>query len=270
MSGRLDVRAVSYSYSLDGNGAGTVPALAGIGFAVPPAHFLSIIGPSGCGKSTLLALIAGFLPAVEGEIAVDGRPVSGPAASRVLLTQEDSLFPWKTARDNVAFGLKARGLARREQVERAERFLELVGLGDFADRYPFQLSGGMKQRLALARALVVEPRLMLLDEPFGALDSQSRQELQDQLLAVWEDRRPTVLLVTHDLDEAIYLADSAIVLTPRPGSIAERVAIDLPRPRHPELRFEPAFEDLRQRLWRRLRDGAPTAAASIRCEEERP
>lgn len=246
------MRAVDYSYP-DGQGAnGSLPVLRDISFELAPGELLAITGPSGCGKTTLLRLIAAFIPPQHGEILIDGTPLRRPGVGCVFIPQEQSLFPWKTVLDNAAFGLKARGLPRRERVSLAIRYLELVKLAEFAHKYPGQLSSGMRQRLALARALAVGPKLILMDEPFASLDWQSRRSMQDEFLRVCELTRQTVVLVTHDVEEAIYLADRVMVLTPRPSTIAETIHVPLPRPRVAEQRFAAASLELQQRVCDRL------------------
>lgn len=257
VAGKLQVFSLSYEYQVDKH---TLQVLNELTFEINPGETFAIIGPSGCGKTTLLNLIAAFIPMHTGEILLNGAQVQKPSSERVLLSQEQDLFPWKTARDNVAFGLKASGLSRNEQQEGALKYLEMVGLVDFAGQYPHQLSGGMKQRVALARALAVEPAVMLMDEPFGALDAQSRQLLQEDLLRLWnsQETRPTTLLVTHDIDEAIYLADHIIVLSRRPAMIQELITVDLPKERTREHRMAHNFLTLKQRIWEKLNQSGET------------
>ncbi len=196
-----------------------VLALDGISLKVRAQEFLALLGPSGCGKSTLLYLIGGFLPTETGTILVDGQPVRGPGPDRGIVFQHFALFPWKTVRENVRYGLERQGLPRAEREARAQSFIDLVGLKGFEDSYPSQLSGGMKQRTALARTLAFDPQILLMDEPFGALDAQTRSLMQAELLGIWQRTRKTVIFVTHDVQEAVYLADRVAVMSARPGRI---------------------------------------------------
>lgn len=207
-----------------------VVALDGVSLDVGAGELVSLVGPSGCGKSTLLRLVAGLDAPTAGGLWVGDEPVTGPSAERGVVFQDPSLFPWLTVRRNIESGLVARGVLRQRRHE-VDEYLRLVGLDAFADVYPHQLSGGMAQRAALARALVNHPRVLLLDEPLGALDQFTRMRMQDELLRIWEARGTTMLLVTHDIDEALYLSDRIAVLAPRPGRVAEILTVDLPRPR---------------------------------------
>ena len=204
---------------------GTVTALDGLDLSARPGEFVSIVGPSGCGKSTLLYIVGGFVEVSGGTVLVDGEPVAGPDPSRGIVFQEFALFPWKTVLGNVAFGLP------RGERSRAQAMLELVGLEGFERHYPKELSGGMKQRVALARSLVMEPEILLMDEPFAAVDAQTREALQRELLAIWERLQTTVLFVTHSVEEALLLSDRVAVLSPRPARVVEVVDVGLPRPR---------------------------------------
>ena len=216
-------------------------ALDRISLTVAAGEMVSLIGPSGCGKSTLLRLLAGLDRPTAGELLVGGEPITGPSAERGLIFQDPNLFPWLTVRRNVQAGLAARGVLRQRRHE-VEEFLRLVGLEAFADVYPHQLSGGMAQRAALARALVNHPRVLLLDEPLGALDQFTRMRMQDEVLRVWKARGTTMLLVTHDIDEAIYMSDRIAIMTPRPGRVERVLDVPLPRPRQ---RSSPQFLELR-------------------------
>jgi NitT/TauT family transport system ATP-binding protein len=206
-------------------------ALVDINLRIEEGEFVCLLGPSGCGKSTLLKIIAGLIPATSGRITINGRPVSGPGPERAVVFQDYALFPWMTVRDNVEFGLEARRLPAAERREVSSRLLKVVGLSDFAERFPHQLSGGMKQRVSIARALAVDPSLLLMDEPFGALDAQTRHLLQDELLRVWREYRKTVVFVTHSIEEAIYLSDRIVVMTARPGRVKQIVVVPEARPR---------------------------------------
>jgi NitT/TauT family transport system ATP-binding protein len=250
-AGGLTVNAVSLRY---GNGPKSVLALDGVSLEVRPNEFTVIVGPSGCGKSSFLYLVAGLTEPSAGEILVNGRAVDGPGPDRGMVFQAYTLFPWLSVRQNVEYGLKRRGIAAVERRREAERYLDEIGLADFADHYPSQLSGGMMQRVAIARALANDPVILLMDEPFGALDSQTRHSMQKLLLKVWQHSQKTVAFVTHDIDEAILLGDRVLVMTARPGRIKAEVAIDLARPRDPAIALEPQFIALKRRIMELLRD----------------
>ncbi len=224
---------------------GPVEALRGASLLVSRGEFVCLLGASGCGKSTLLRIVAGFEPPSSGRVSVRGRPVGGPGPDRGMVFQDYGLFPWLSVRDNVGFGPRARGLPRAEVGRIAGRFVAMVGLAPFADAFPHQLSGGMKQRVAIARVLANEAELVLMDEPFGALDAMTRERLQDELLGIWAERRLTVLFVTHAVEEAILLADRVIVMSPGPGHIVADERIALPRPRDVA---SPEFNEERRRL----------------------
>lgn len=222
-----------------------VKALSDVSLEVSSGEFIALLGPSGCGKSTLLELIAGLESISSGEIKIDGKPVTGPNPDAVMVFQEHALFPWLNVEDNVAFGLKMKGVGPAERRERAQEVLSRVRLSKFAHHYPHQLSGGMKQRVAIARALVGNPAFILMDEPFAALDFQTRVLMQQFLLEIWEGFRSTILFVTHQIDEAVLLSDRVVVFSAGPGRVLEEVAIELPRPRS---YTDPAFNDYRARL----------------------
>jgi NitT/TauT family transport system ATP-binding protein len=223
----------------------TVIALRGIELTIAPGQLVCLLGPSGCGKSTLLNVVAGFLPPSSGLVVVGDEPVRGPGPDRGMVFQEYALFPWMTVVDNVAFGLRVKGMRRAEARRRALELLGLLGLTEFADRYPKDLSGGMRQRVAIARVLAIDPPVLLMDEPFGALDALTRRSLQDQLLALWTKLRKTILFVTHSIDESLYLADRIVVMTYRPGTIRRDLTVELPRPRDPS---SAAFNALKREL----------------------
>lgn len=227
---------------------GPVVAVQGLDLEVKPGEFVSLIGPSGCGKSTVLNIVAGFLKASSGQVTVDGKVITGPGADRGVVFQQYSLFPWLTVRKNVEFGLKMRGVTSGRREAMARTLLGLAGLQAFENNYPDQLSGGMKQRVGIVRALATSPQVMLMDEPFGALDSQTRTVMQEILTNMWQRSRLSVLFVTHDIDEAIFLSDRIYVMTARPGRIKAEIAVDLPRPRTPDQMNSPAFLALVQRL----------------------
>lgn len=205
-------------------------ALAHLDLEIAAGEFVCLVGPSGCGKTTLINLLAGFIPPSSGRIEIDGRQVQGPDPDHIMIFQDYGLYPWKSALGNILFALEAHGLRGAEARDRARHYLDLVGLGHAADRHPHQLSGGMRQRVALARALAVEPSVLFMDEPFAALDAFTRLRLQDELLRLWQEKKPTVVFVTHDLDEAVYLGGKVVLMAPNPGRVQKVVAIDLPRP----------------------------------------
>ncbi len=211
-----------------------VEALRGIDFTCDSGDFICLLGRSGCGKSTLLQLMAGLEEPTAGRIAVAGKALHGPSPDAAIVFQDHGLFPWMTVQKNVEFNMKARGVASAERAAKAHQFIEMTGLGGFEGRYPHELSGGMRQRVGIARALTTGPKALLMDEPFGALDAQTRGRLQDELLSIWTRHRTTVLFVTHSIDEALLLADRVLVFTPRPGRIAADIKVDLPRPRAPQ------------------------------------
>lgn len=221
-------------------------ALQDVSIHMAPGELVCVLGPSGCGKSTLLGALAGHLAPSSGSVRVDGVAVAGPHPDRGLVFQHHTLFPWQRVLDNVAFGLKMKGIARRERHRQAHEMLQLVGLQDFAHSYPAHLSGGMQQRVEIARVLINHPRVMLMDEPFGALDAQTRLKMQELLLAVWARINTTILFITHDIDEALFLADRILVMSPRPGRIIEEIRIDFARPRGPELVTSPRFTELKR------------------------
>ncbi|NPV56046.1 MAG: ABC transporter ATP-binding protein [Anaerolineae bacterium] len=241
-------------------GGSPVVALQAFDLAVGENEFVSIIGPSGCGKSSFLQLVAGLDLPDRGEIRVDGALVEAPGADRGMVFQGYTLFPWLTVVQNVRFGLKKSGLSPAGQAALAQRYIDLVGLGGFEGAFPNQLSGGMRQRVAIARALVARPKILLMDEPFGALDAQTRLLMQELLLDVWERERVTVLFVTHDVEEAIVLSDRIYVMTARPGRVKAEVVVDLPRPRSfLEAEFDPRFQALRRQLLGLIRSEAQVA-----------
>jgi NitT/TauT family transport system ATP-binding protein len=227
---------------------GSFLALSDVSFEVRHREFICVIGRSGCGKSTLIRTVAGLEQPTGGGVLVDGKPVAGPGPDRGMVFQSYTLFPWLTVRKNVMFGLKMRGLADDAADAEVSRWIDLVGLKGFEDRYPDQLSGGMRQRVAIARALANRPRILLMDEPFGALDAQTRCQMQSYLLQIWRKVDVTVMFITHDLDEAIYLADRIVVLGRNPGHVQEIIEVPVPRPRRSSQLFEPAFLATRRRL----------------------
>ena len=234
--------------------------LDGIDLAVAPGEFACLLGPSGCGKSTLLNITAGFDTATDGRALFRGAPIRTPGPDRAVVFQESALFPWLTVLDNVTFGPQTLGLPRGEYTPRAAEYLRLVGLEGFERHYPAELSGGMKQRVGIARVLVMEPTVLLMDEPFGALDAQTRTLMQELVLRLWEQFRQTVLFITHDIEEALLLADTVYVMTARPGRIKHRLRVDLPRPRPADLVTSPEFNEYKRRLMHLIREEALRSA----------
>ena len=231
-----------------------VTALAGFSLDVARGEFVSLLGPSGCGKSTFLNVVLGLLRPDAGDVRIDGRPVRGPAADRAMVFQEFGLLPWRSVQANVELGLELRGLAPTERHRQARELIHLVGLRGFERHYPHELSGGMKQRVGLARALATNPDVLLMDEPFAALDAQTRDLMQAELLQIWERSKKTVLFVTHSLEEAAYLSDRVVVLSARPGRCKAEIPVRLPRPRNYEMRLSPAFNELKLALWTALKE----------------
>ncbi|HEY0525919.1 MAG TPA: ABC transporter ATP-binding protein [Stellaceae bacterium] len=253
-AGSISVRSVDHTYR---SREGSIPALRGISFDVTPGRFVVLVGPSGCGKSSLLMMLAGLQRPSSGEILCSGSPLTRPDPNRVgVVFQEASLYPWLTAEENVEFPLTLRGIRKAARRERARASLALVGLAEFGARYPHELSGGMKQRVSIARGLVQDPPVLLMDEPFAALDEQTRMTMGDELLRVWAKTGKTVVFVTHSLTEAVYLADEVLVMSPRPGRIIDVIPVPLPRPRTYETMATDAFGKLRDRIWRQIRTAA--------------
>jgi len=246
----MEITSVSKSYA--GNGK-PVAALRGVDLVVGDGEFVSIVGPSGCGKSTLLYIVAGFLDC-EGAVSIDGRRVTGPGTDRGVVFQEQALFPWLTVRGNILYGPKARGVPTAERAEIADRLIGMIGLQGFEDRFPRELSGGMRQRVALARTLACDPSILLLDEPFGALDAQTREFMQDELLRIWHETGKTILMITHDVDEAVYLSDRVLVMSARPGRLVDAFTVDLDRSRPREdVVLSDHFRDIRNQVWLSVR-----------------
>ncbi|MBM0239677.1 ABC transporter ATP-binding protein [Micromonospora sp. ATA32] len=243
---KISVQAVTKTFSL---GRQTFTALDQVSLDIADNEFVTVVGPSGCGKSTLLNILAGLEEPTEGQAIVDGTPVSGPGPERGVIFQQYALFPWLTVRKNVEFGLKTARVPKAERRERADYFIRMVGLEDFADALPKMLSGGMRQRCAIARAYAVNPSILLMDEPFGALDALTRVKLQEQLLDTWSKEQRTVMFITHDVDEAVFLANRVVVMAARPGRIYDVIDVDLPYPRSEEFRLSPEFAALRNRVW---------------------
>jgi NitT/TauT family transport system ATP-binding protein len=260
---RLEIRDVRKTFE----GKTPVEALAGISMSLAANEFVSLVGTSGCGKSTLLSIVAGLIDPTAGDVLVDGTSIDGPGRDRGVVFQTYTLFPWLTARENVAFALRGEKLSAKARREVADEHLALVGLESFAEARPRQLSGGMKQRVAIARALSYKPSILLMDEPFGALDAQTRLLMQELLTRVWESHRLTVLFVTHDVEEAVYLSDRVFVMTNRPGRLKDEVRIDLPRPRTIDQQETTEFLELRRRILASIREESLRVEPGL--EEER-
>lgn len=244
---KLRIEHVTKTFPVRGANA-TFTALDDISIDLDDGEFLVVVGPSGCGKSTLLDLLGGLTTPTSGRILLDGEPVTGPALDRGIVFQQYALLPWRTARSNIEFGLEAKGLPKKARRELAEHYLELVGLHGFGDRYPHELSGGMKQRVAIARSLAFDPEVLLMDEPFAALDAQTRESLQDELLRIRRETGKTILFITHGIDEAVYLGQRVAVLTSRPGRIKTVVEVDIDRDVD-DVRSSEAFRNLRHDIW---------------------
>ncbi|MEH6719495.1 MAG: ABC transporter ATP-binding protein [Aurantimonas endophytica] len=249
--GEVEVRNLTRTF---GSGGQEIRALDDVSFTIPAGKFVSVVGPSGCGKSSLLMMLVGLSEATSGTLEVAGAPVTGPDPDRIgVVFQEANLFPWLTAGKNVEFPLMLKGVGKAERAAKANAALDLVGLRGFAERYPHELSGGMKQRVSIARGIVQDPDVLMMDEPFAALDEQTRMVMGDELLNIWERTKKTVMFVTHSLTEAIYLSDHVIVMSARPGRIVDRIDVDLPRPRTFEMTSTPEFTRLRNRIWEQIR-----------------
>lgn len=246
MNAKISVRDVRKEFDL---GKEVFTALDGVSLDIADNEFITVVGPSGCGKSTLMNILAGLEQPTSGEALVDGRTVSGPGPDRGVIFQQYALFPWLTVRQNVEFGLKTAKVPKSERRERAQHFIDVVGLSEFADALPKMLSGGMRQRCAIARAYAVNPSILLMDEPFGALDALTRVKLQEQLLDTWSREQRTVMFITHDVDEAVFLANRVVVMAARPGRIYDAIDVDLPYPRTEEFRLSTEFAELRNRVW---------------------
>ncbi|MDW5316912.1 ABC transporter ATP-binding protein [Rhizobium sp. PL01] len=240
--------------TIDGQASDSVTVLDGVNLTIRKGEFVTLVGPSGSGKSVLLDVIGGLTQATSGKVEIDGKIITKPDPKTGYVFQQYALFPWRTALANIEYALEVRGVGKRERTEKARYFLSLFGLSGFEDRFPNQLSGGMQQRVAIARALAADPEVLLMDEPFAALDAQTREILQSELLRIWEKINTTVVFVTHSIDEAIYLADRIVIMTARPGQVKEIFDIDLPRPRDGDIRSSTAFNGHRGRIWEALRD----------------
>lgn len=241
----VDISGLGRTFTKEGDESATVTALENIDLHIEDKEFVCLVGPSGCGKTTLLRIIAGLDFPTSGTLSLDDRPIEGPDPERGMVFQEYSLFPWMNISDNIGFGLTMKGIGKEEKKRIVEEYLDLVNLETFGKSYPHELSGGMRQRVAIARALANDPEVLLMDEPFGALDAQTRNMMQRELLEIWEKTKKTIIFVTHSVDEAVFLADRIVVLSPRPGRIKDIIKVDLPRIRE---RTDPEFADLRRHV----------------------
>ena len=268
MSAEIELQDVGQVFQVRGNDdkrKREFVALQGVDLTVQAGEFLTLVGPSGCGKSTILDLVSGLTTPTSGTVSVDGKKVTGPGLDRGVVFQQYTLLPWRTARQNIELALEAAGMKKKaERTERADRYLELVGLTEFAQRYPHELSGGMKQRIAIARSLSYEPGVLLMDEPFGALDAQTRERLQEELVGIWKRTGTTIIFITHDIEEAVFLGQRVAVMSSRPGAIRKVIDIRLDRsaPGEEDIRAGQAFAGYRHQVWTLLRDrrnqNAPT------------
>ena len=253
MTFKLETRGVRLEYPQRRTNS-TLVALAGVDLGIDAGEFVSVVGPSGCGKTTLLWIIDGLLAPSAGEILVDGHPVTKPGSDRAVVFQDASLIPWRTVLKNVVYGLECAHVPRREAEQRARHFIDMVGLAGFEGHYPYELSGGMQQRVNLARALVMDPAILLMDEPFAALDAQTREVMQEELLGIWNRAKKTVLFITHQIDEAIFLSDRVVVFSARPGRIKAIVEVPIDRPRDLKLKRTAAFHAIEDRIWGLIHD----------------
>lgn len=256
---RLSIRNVGKIFPSGRRGVPPTEALKPVSLEIGDNDFITVLGPSGCGKSTLLRLVAGLETPTSGDILLDGAPISGPGADRGVVFQSYTLFPWLTVRENICFGLREKNMPAAQQREISDRFIAQVGLRGFEDHYPKQLSGGMQQRVAIARALANDPKILLLDEPFGALDNQTRVLMQELLLGIWEQAQKTVMFITHDIDEAIFMASRVVVMSARPGRIKAELPVDFPHPRAYTVKTSPEFMSLKARLTEEIRAEAMAA-----------
>ena len=257
VAGGISIQDVSHTYGAR-TGQGVL-ALDRINLDIGDCEFHALLGPSGCGKSTLLYLIGGFIPVQQGQILTENGVVSAPGPDRSIVFQNFALFPWKTVKDNVLYGLKKAGFKPEEREKRAQDYIDLVHLTGFENSYPSQLSGGMQQRAAIARTLAIDPRILLMDEPFGALDAQTRRVMQEELRAIWRRSRKTVVFVTHDVQEAVFLADRISIMSARPGRIQHVIDVDLPKDRGEEILEDQGFIQLSEQIWRLVREQAVAA-----------
>lgn len=258
----LEINNVDKTFGLSGDSSQKVVALEGIHFAIEQGEIYALLGPSGCGKSTILEIVAGFERPTRGAVLLDGKPIIGPDPDRAMVFQQPNLFPWLTVIDNVMFGPRVqRRRDIKSTVKRANFLLEICGLGGFEQRYPYQLSGGMRQRVAIVRVLMNNPRVLLMDEPFGALDALTRLTMQELLLTIWSELKPTIIFVTHDVDEALFLADRVGVMSRRPGRMKHEVRVDIGRPRDVDVLIKPTFTALKSMLIHELRNETQESTA---------
>jgi NitT/TauT family transport system ATP-binding protein len=250
-----DVNISALTMSFESRRSGRIEVLDRVELALQDGTFCCIVGPSGCGKSTMLRIVDGLLAPESGDVLIGGERVQGPSLERGFVFQQFNLLPWRTVEGNVEFGLENLGVAKQERRARARHWIKRVDLEGFEDYYPSQLSGGMQQRVGLARALALEPTILLMDEPFGSVDDQTRMLLQEELLSIWERDRKTVIFVTHDIEEALFLADLVVVMSPRPGRILHQLQVPFGRPRDDSVRGSPELARLKQAIWQELRDG---------------
>jgi NitT/TauT family transport system ATP-binding protein len=260
-SGNIEIRNVGHVYKIkrnsDEEGKDFI-ALQNINLTVNKGEFLTLVGPSGCGKSTLLDIIAGLIQADSGEIYIDDKRITKPGLDRGIVLQGYALFPWRTVRKNIELGLEVKKIPKDQRKEISDRYIDLVGLQGFEERYPYELSGGMKQRVAIARSLAYDPEVLLMDEPFAAVDAQTRETLQDEILRIWEETNKTIIFVTHSIDEAVGLADRVAVMSVNPGTIREIIEVKLPRPRRMgDVSSTADFSWIRHRVWKLLQNGKP-------------
>jgi len=248
MNAKLEAQDIRLEYVQPRTNARLV-ALDGVDLKIMDGEFVSIVGPSGCGKTTFLSVVDGLIAASAGRILVDGRVVTKPGPDRAVVFQDASLLPWRTVLNNVRYGLECLNVGAREAKERASHFIEMVGLSGFEHHYPYELSGGMQQRVNLARALVMDPKILLMDEPFASLDAQTREVMQEELLQIWVKAKKTVLFVTHQIDEAIYLSDRVVVFSGRPGKVKETIPVAIERPRRLAVKREARFHAIEDRIW---------------------
>jgi NitT/TauT family transport system ATP-binding protein len=258
---KLEARHIALEYG--GSAASRLVALADVNLTILENEFVSIVGPSGCGKTTFLSVVDGLIRATSGQILVDGKLVTRPGPDRAVVFQDSSLLPWRTVLKNVVYGLECAGVKAQEAQVRAAHFIEMVGLKGFENHFPYQLSGGMQQRVNLARALVMDPEILLMDEPFAALDAQTRELMQEELLHIWRKSGKTVLFITHQIDEAIFLSDRVIVFSARPGRVREDITIPLERPRSLKLKRDPRFHALEDRIWSLIQEDSNRAAQRV-------
>jgi NitT/TauT family transport system ATP-binding protein len=254
---KLEAQGIRLDYSQPRTNT-RLTALDGVNLAIMEGEFVSVVGPSGCGKTTFLSVVDGLVAASAGRILVDGQAVTRPGPDRAMVFQEASLLPWRTVLGNVCYGLECLGTRRREREERAAHLIDLVGLSGFEHHYPYELSGGMQQRVNLARALLVDPKILLMDEPFASLDAQTRELMQEELLRIWLQAKKTVLFVTHQIDEAIYLSDRVLVFAGRPGRVKETIRVEIERSRPLGVKREPHFHAIEDRIWSLIEDDVRT------------